>query len=54
MSLARTNCKFKVAGADARFVRSTSFSRKGRTVTARISFDDGRVVLRSGTLPKRC
>ena len=54
VSLARTNCKFKVAGADARFVRSTSFSRKGRTVTARISFNDGRVVLRSGTLPKRC
>jgi N-acetylglucosamine-6-sulfatase len=54
VSLKRSNCKFRVSGADARFVSSTSFSRKGRTVTARISFADGRVVLRSGTLPKRC
>jgi arylsulfatase A-like enzyme len=54
VSLARTNCKFRVTGADARFVTSTSFSRKGRTMTARIGFNDGRVVLRSGTLPKRC
>lgn len=54
VSLTRTNCKFRVTGADARFVTSTSFSRKGRTMTARIGFNDGRVVLRSGTLPKRC
>jgi N-acetylglucosamine-6-sulfatase len=54
VSLARTNCKFRVTGADARFVSSTSFARKGRTVTARISFNDGRIVLRQGTLPKRC
>ena len=54
VSLTRTNCKFRVSGADARFVSSTSFARNGRTVTARISFADGRVVLRSGTLPKRC
>jgi N-acetylglucosamine-6-sulfatase len=54
VSLTRTNCKFRVTGADARFVSSTSFARKGRTVTARISLADGRVVLRSGTLPKRC
>jgi arylsulfatase A-like enzyme len=54
VSLARTKCKFRVTGADARFVSSTSFARKGRTVTARISFNDGRVVLRQGTLPKAC
>jgi hypothetical protein len=45
VSLARTKCKFHVSGADKRYVTSASFSRKGRTVTARISFDDGRVVL---------
>ena len=54
VSLARTKCKFHVSGADKRYVSSASFSRKGRTVTARISFDDGRVVLRQGTLPRNC
>ena len=52
--LTRTKCKFRVSGADAREVTSVRYSRRGRTVTARISFDDGRVVLRGGTLPKRC
>jgi hypothetical protein len=54
VSLARTKCKFHVTGADKRYVSSTSFSRKRRTVTARISFNDGRIVLRQGTVLKRC
>jgi N-acetylglucosamine-6-sulfatase len=54
VSLVRSKCKFKVGGADARFVSSTSFARTGRTVTARIAFNDGRVVLRTGFLPKSC
>jgi N-acetylglucosamine-6-sulfatase len=54
VSLVRSKCKFRVTGADARLVSSTSLSRKRRTVTARISFSDGRVVLRQGMLPKRC
>lgn len=54
VALARTKCKFHVAGADAREVSSVRYARKGRTVTARISFTDGRVVLRAGTLPKSC
>ncbi len=54
ISLARAKCKFHVSGADARWVSSVSSSRKGRDVTARISFSDGRVVLRAGSLPRSC
>jgi hypothetical protein len=54
VSLKRTKCRFRVSGPDAGHVTSKSFSRKGRTVTARISFNDGRVVLRQGILPRRC
>ena len=54
VSLARAKCKFHVTGADAREVGSVRYSRKGRDVTARISFTDGRIVLRAGTLPKTC
>jgi N-acetylglucosamine-6-sulfatase len=54
VSLARTKCKFHVTGRDAREVGSVQYSRAGRDVTARISFTDGRMVLRAGTLPKTC
>jgi hypothetical protein len=54
LSLVRVKCRFRLTGADRRLVTATSFIRKRRTVTARISLVDGRVVLRSGTLPRRC
>ena len=54
VALVRSKCKFRVTGADARLVSSKSFTRKRRTVTARLLLVDGRVVLRQGTLPKRC
>jgi N-acetylglucosamine-6-sulfatase len=54
VSLVRSKCKFHVSGVDAREVTSVRYARKGRAVTAQISFVDGRVVTRQGTLPKRC
>jgi N-acetylglucosamine-6-sulfatase len=54
LTLKRAKCQFSVGGADSRLVSSASYSRKGRTVTARISLLDGRLVLRQGTLPKAC
>jgi N-acetylglucosamine-6-sulfatase len=54
VSLARTKCKLRVSGADRPLVSSVHYSRKGRNVTARISFRDGRLVLRKAVLPRRC
>ena len=48
------DCRVHVVGADRRFVSSVRMSRKGRNVTARISFTDGRIVLRAATLARGC
>jgi N-acetylglucosamine-6-sulfatase len=47
-------CRVHVVGADRRLVSSVRLSRAGRNVTARISFTDGRVVLRAATLRRGC